>query len=250
MEKRSKDELILIALHLELPELLRFCNTNKIINDKVCKNADVWRRVVLRDFPGFKFESLNSELRELFPKEIYTLLYTIRVWKLDIDVNQLYSEQNLKSDKKDITVIPENLHLPNLKTLMLRDNQIRTIPESLNLPNLRELYLSGNKITKIPQNLYLPKLHSLYLDNNQIRTIPQNLDNMPKLGYLFLSRNLIQEIPENLSLPKLNTLYIHTNKLKSISEDLYLPKLKAIVLRGNKIKKIPKKFKKLINPRL
>ena len=198
MDKRSKDELILIALHLDVLDILNLCKTNKVINEKVCKNSDLWRRLILRDFPNFNFESLNAELKKLFPKDIYTLLYTIKVWTLNIDVNMLFETKKIYAELRNIKVIPENLYLPNLKTLILDHNRIKRIPDTLRLPNLERLSLNRNFIRDLP-NLNLPNLTELSLADNYIQRIPDNLILPPKLKLLDL-RGTYPFVPRNFPL--------------------------------------------------
>ena len=50
METQPKEILILYALDLDLPELINFCRSNKIINDKVCNNKDFWFQRLYKDF--------------------------------------------------------------------------------------------------------------------------------------------------------------------------------------------------------
>jgi hypothetical protein len=63
MDVASKDVLFAIAMDLDLPSLLRWCESNSKINRDVCQNNDVWRSKLLKDFPDYlKFE-LNRSLK-------------------------------------------------------------------------------------------------------------------------------------------------------------------------------------------
>ena len=42
MQKLNRDELILIALDLDLPDLIAFCRSNEKIDRKVCQNDNFW----------------------------------------------------------------------------------------------------------------------------------------------------------------------------------------------------------------
>ena len=48
MENLNRDELILLALELDMPSLLKFCSSSKKIDDKVCKNTDFIKQYVNR----------------------------------------------------------------------------------------------------------------------------------------------------------------------------------------------------------
>jgi Leucine-rich repeat (LRR) protein len=264
MENRTREELLLIALHLDIPDILKLCKTSKIVNKKLCQNADFWRRIILRDFPDFKFETLLPELNSLFPKDVYTLLYTIKVWKLEMNVNELYFAKEIELDERDIHIIPDNLKLPHLERLNLDNNHIKNIPTNSYFPKLTELRLSSNEINKfptfsnfsklielrlggnniieIPQDLYIPNLKMLHLSYNKIITIPTNL-NLPKLENIVLSYNEITSIPEKFPiLSNLKEMNLSNNKISDIPENLTLPKLKYLVLNNNYITKLPKKL--------
>ena len=231
MEFLNKDELFTLALHLDLADLLNFSKTSKRYG-KLCHNNIVWRGKIRHDFPHLKYEDLIPELQHKSPEEIYILLYTVKVWKLKMNVNDLYVETNIVLFEPDIHLIPEYLHLPNLKRLGLEKNQIKRIPDNLNLPELRTLSLCGNKITHIP-NLSFPKLHNLCLTDNLIEDIP-NL-NSNSLGTLHLHGNKIITISPDLNLPNLRILDLNRNKISAIPPNLNLPNLEILRLKQNPI---------------
>lgn len=230
MEILNKDELFTLCLHLDLADLLNFCKTCKKY-DKL-DSATTWRGKIRKDFPHFQYENLISELQQKSPREIYILLYTLKVWKLKMNVNALYLETHIVSFEHDIHLIPEHLHLPNLVTLNLECNQITMIPHNLNLPRLHNLSLCRNKITHIP-TLYFPKLYNLLLTENLIEEIP-NL-NSNTLGTLHLHGNKISIISENLNLPSLKILDLNRNKISIVSPNLNLPNLEILRLKQNPI---------------
>lgn len=51
MENVPKDILVLIALELDLPNLVNLCRSHKEINRKVCQNDAFWIQKLQRDFP-------------------------------------------------------------------------------------------------------------------------------------------------------------------------------------------------------
>jgi Leucine-rich repeat (LRR) protein len=183
MNKLSKDELFILALQLDLPDLLRFCKTSKIFDEKLCKNIDFWRYKIRNEFIDFNYEELISELETLSSQELYILLHTKKMWKMYESINKIWVMEEING--KNISNIPENLNLPNLRRLYLNNNKILNIPVNLNLPNLERLYLNNNSITDIPENLNLPNLKEFFLENNYVTSIPENL-NLPKLRILLL----------------------------------------------------------------
>ena len=76
MEKVTKDVLFLFAVELDLPSFLRFCRSSKIVNEKVCKQDDIWKYKLNKEFPDFTKLGLKKSFRE-----IYTLLYNLTIVK-------------------------------------------------------------------------------------------------------------------------------------------------------------------------
>jgi hypothetical protein len=73
MDLKSKDEIILLGLSMDLPELAVFCRTNKRINSLTCANKDFWRMKIERDRPG-ALDIIHKQLRNLDYKELYQSL--------------------------------------------------------------------------------------------------------------------------------------------------------------------------------
>ena len=87
MNKLNKDDLILIAIQLDLPDLLNFCKTSTKVDEKVCKNKYFWMRKLKEDYP-------NSEI-----VENYELTYKLNYLKKKFDykgtISQLYDLKQL-----------------------------------------------------------------------------------------------------------------------------------------------------------
>ena len=49
-----KDVMALLALELNLPEILNFCVSNKKFNSAVCEKESFWYNKLVRDFPNFQ----------------------------------------------------------------------------------------------------------------------------------------------------------------------------------------------------
>jgi len=82
MEKLEKDQLFLLALELDLPELISFCQTNKRINNLICKRNDIWYYKLNKEFSDLKYtgkeprpyyiklkeiSNIHPELRNILP---------------------------------------------------------------------------------------------------------------------------------------------------------------------------------------
>ena len=140
MDRLSKDELYVLSLHLDLPDLLVLCKSSPTFYRKICRDHTVWLRRIERDFPEVILEDLAPEIRNKSYKEIYILLYTQKIY------NGI--EMELFADK-DI-YLPEHLYLPNLDTIYIYFNIDQNgeetdeahkvvIPESVNFPNLQSI---------------------------------------------------------------------------------------------------------------
>lgn len=85
MESMSKDILSTIAMNLDLPSLLRWCQSNSEINNHICNNSNVWRNKLLKDYPDYESFGLNRSL-----KETYVFMYQLSLIK-----NLLNSDESL-----------------------------------------------------------------------------------------------------------------------------------------------------------
>ena len=185
MESASKDVLFTIAMDLDLPSLLKWCESSARVNQDVCQNDNVWRSKLLREYPDYQKFELNRSLRET-----YIFLY------------QLSYIQGLLNTNESLYDIFHKKHLN------LQNKSLKKVP-ALDLPNLQNLYLSGNFLTKVPA-FNLPNLEGLYLSDNMLTEVP--VFNLPNLQKLVLSYNKLTEIP-NFNLPNLQELYLQSNQL-------------------------------------
>lgn len=93
MDKLHRDELVLLALQLDLPDILSLCNSSKYFNEKICKNENFWRRKIELERPGL-IKFINNE--KLSFRDIYILLkspgagffrrYSIKVKKDPLEI--------------------------------------------------------------------------------------------------------------------------------------------------------------------
>lgn len=163
-----------------------------------------------------------SEGLTQFPQEIFSLADTLEV--LDLSGNQLttlpYDFGRLKKLKilfcsdNLFTVLPEVLaDCPLLEMVGFKANQITTVPpQSLN-PNLRWLILTNNQITAIPPEIGLcHRMQKLALAGNRLTTLPQALSQCRNLGLLRISANRLTQLPGwLLSMPRLAFLAFSGN---------------------------------------
>ncbi|WP_406824568.1 leucine-rich repeat-containing protein kinase family protein [Pedobacter sp. KACC 23697] len=169
---------------------------------------------------------LSENLTE-FPKEIFGLADTLEV--LDLSFNKLSSLpadfgllKKLKiffcSDNL-FTVLPEQLaDCPLLDIAGFKSNQITSLPaKSLN-PNLRWLILTNNNIAELPKEIGLcTRMQKLMLSGNRLSALPEELSNCQNLSLLRIAANKLYELPHWITqLPKLSWIAFSGNNFSKI----------------------------------
>ena len=206
METLNKDMLVKIALELDLPRLLRFCESEKRINDKVCKNNDFWRNKLERDFPDYKTVDWKLSFRG-----IYNLLYFLKViCKLNESPSELYNDKELYLSYNQLKKIPKEIgKLSNLQTLYLSNNQLKILPKEIGtLSNLQNLFLRDNQLKEIPKEIgKLSNLEVLNLGSNQLEILPKEIGKLSNLQRLYLFDNKLKEIPKEILKNKKIVIY-------------------------------------------
>ncbi|GAG82288.1 unnamed protein product, partial [marine sediment metagenome] len=66
MEKLEKDQLFLLATELDLPQLLKFCQTNKKINKLVCQRDDIWLYKLNKEFPDYRISEITGSYKKIY----------------------------------------------------------------------------------------------------------------------------------------------------------------------------------------
>ena len=99
MDKLTRDELVLLAIKLDLPDILSFCNSSKYFNEKICKNEDFWRRKIEYERPGLT-EFLNND------EESYKSIYEGLEWGIK---HRIYSVKLGYNPLRVLVAIKENI---------------------------------------------------------------------------------------------------------------------------------------------
>ena len=76
MENINKDLLPLIAFELNYPDILRFCQVSKRINNFICRNEHFWRSKLYMDYPSlrnYKYDNYR-EIYKYFMQERISML--------------------------------------------------------------------------------------------------------------------------------------------------------------------------------
>ena len=229
MDTASKDVLFTIAMNLELPSLLRWCQSSSRFRKHVCNNDDVWKRKLLMDYPDYEKFNLNRSLKETYVF-MYQLSYIKSLLQSEESLYDIFLKKKINLNRKELKRIP-SFDLPNLDTLELSYNKLTEVPQ-FSLPNLRYLYLDNNELTKIPK-FSLPKLEKLDLHKNQLDQVP--LFDFPQLISLDISYNKLKEIPI-FNLPNLQTISLDHNYLTKVPV-FHLSNLKYVSVVDNNLDK-------------
>lgn len=156
------------------------------------------------------------------PEAVFELADTLEI--LDLSGNQLSSlPANFGLLRKlKIAFFSDNLftelpavlsQCPELDIIGFKANLIRTVPAQALFPNLRWLILTNNQITAIPASIgQCTRLQKCMLAGNQLQTLPPEMAACTSLELLRISANAIVELPEWLyTLPRLSWLAVAGN---------------------------------------
>ncbi len=234
----GKDELFLVAMKLDIPDLLRFCSCNK----KLYNNQDIW---------NYRMKNFNKIDASLNNKESYILLYQLTTLKSKLNLThtifEIYQLEILEVSYNKLKKIPKEIKcLINLKELSFLGNLIEVIPREIKyLKNLEKLNLSDNQIVKLPRELIeLPGLRRLYLSSNKIEEFPAYICHIKNLKDLALINNCIRIIPKEIgNLKSLEVLYVSYNPILSLPKELANTKLVKLFTAGTLIEKLPLELK-------
>ena len=181
---------------------------------------------------GTRQIKLSAGLRE-FPRELFAIADTLEV--LDLSGNQLSTLPDdlsrfgrlriLFASNNPFTELPRVLgRMPQLEMVGFKACRIREVPAESLPPQLRWLILTDNQITELPDTLgERPRLQKLMLACNQLQNLPASLVQCRQLELLRISGNAFAEIPEIvLALPALAWLAIAGNPLTLANEQFAL----------------------------
>lgn len=164
-----------------------------------------------------------------FPEHLYQLADTLEI--LDLSGNQLTTLPDdltrftklriLFASNNPFTQLPPVLgRMPQLEMLGFKACQIHDVPADSLPPQLRWLILTDNQIRLLPNTLgQRPRLQKLMLACNQLSSLPASLSQCTNLELLRISGNRFTEVPDGVcQLPALAWLAIAGNPLTQKSE--------------------------------
>ncbi len=244
----NKDELFLLAIHMDLPTLLNFCVTDKR-HEQFCNTNRIWDYKLQKEFSEYK-----NDFKDMTSKEKYKLLYGLNILKKHLKLNAslvwIYNTPILNLEYRMIEHIPKEISL--LKNLQIL-NLGNTYGARFNLQHLNDDEINNlrNKIKILPKEIgQLKKLAYINLRDNKIKTLPKEIGQLTNLKELHLEENKIEYIPEEIGrLYNLEELDLHSNKIKFVPKELTeLKKLRKLTLFNNyglSLKDLPEELRTL-----
>jgi len=191
MYKLSKDEIFSIAINLDIPELLSFCESNKKINQIICKKDEIWYKKLNKDFPNWENFNINQSKKDIY-KKIYELKILKKKLNLKYDILELYNLDYLDLYGKNIISLPKEIGaLSNLEIFYLVKTGLSELPKEIGkLQKLKELDLRNNNLIELPKEIEkLQKLEGLALSGNKIKKWPQEIEKLQNLQTLDIDKN-------------------------------------------------------------
>lgn len=201
---------------------------------------------------GFEILCESQELEKFTKDELGDILinyFTITFlektyWRLKYKIEKCKIVE-LDFIFKGLTSLPEVIKdLSNLKTLILRYNQLTQLPDWLgSLRYLETLNINVNNLNKLPASIgLLSSLKELFLWKNELTALPSAIGNLSHLEILNLRLNQLSSLPETIgNLTSLKELNLHDNQLGYLPESFRaLNSLEKLNLSWNNIKALPK----------
>lgn len=178
---------------------------------------------------GVQRLSMRCGLTE-FPREIFALADTLEILdltgnalsSLPDDLHRLHKLRILFCSENQFTELPAAVGGCAALTMVgFKANQIRHVPAAALPPQLRWLVLTDNQIEELPAALgQRPQLQKLMLAGNRLRALPDSMAQLHKLELLRIASNQLSALPDwLLSLPRLTWLAYAGNPFSEQHED-------------------------------
>lgn len=201
---------------------------------------------------GFEILCEKKRVNDFTKKELsdilvnyYTLIFLEKsYWRLKYEIKKCIITK-LDFIFKGLARFPEEIkYLTNLKTLILRYNQLTQLPEWLgNLISLESLNINVNNLNKLPKSIgKLKYLKNLFLWKNELSFLPNTIGNLLYLELLNIRLNQLKSLPVEIgNLSSLKELNLHDNQLLKIPNTIgNLNSLEVLNLSWNSLLTLPK----------
>ena len=131
-------------------------------------------------------------------------------------INELQDLEDLDLDNNQLSELPDDLNLPNLKVIFLISNKFTSYPSALKQHNkIEEIIFYNNQITELPADAfkYNSNLKALSLSGNPLGHVPSCLMHCTGLTWLGIDKCNLTSVPEwfGKKLKNLDTLYLDRN---------------------------------------
>ncbi len=166
---------------------------------------------------------------DVFPDAIFGLADTLEVLNLSgnqldslpADLSRLRKLRILFCSDNPFTEVPECLgDCPQLEMVGFKANRIRHLPADSLPPDLRWLILTDNQLQALPEEIgNCQRLQKLMLAGNQLARLPPPLAECTNLELLRIAANRLQALPDwLLTLPRLSWLAFAGNPFSDANE--------------------------------
>lgn len=180
------------------------------------------------ELAGIRRLDLSAGL-DAFPDAIFGLADTLEVLNLSgnqldslpADLSRLRKLRILFCSDNPFTEVPECLgDCPQLEMVGFKANRIRHLPADSLPPDLRWLILTDNQLQALPEEIgNCQRLQKLMLAGNQLTRLPPTLAECTSLELLRIAANRLQVLPDwLLTLPRLSWLAFAGNPFSDANE--------------------------------
>ena len=184
----DKQSWILIALELDLPSILKLCETNKSVKSFVCDNYYFWTNKLKKDY-NFTFTGVPNKNRD--PKKLYQYVQNLKMDE-DIQVSEFIKEGNDDLAKFLILKKRKNIFSPYVNVLPSYTKSFKVAASKNNVEMIE--FLKEHKI-KGYDEIFLESVISGAILGGQFSLLKEYIEKLrPKEGsFLFYFPNLLGE---------------------------------------------------------
>ena len=207
MENINKDLLPLIAFDLNYPDILRFCQLSKRINNFICRNEHFWRSKLYLDYPSLRNYRYDNyrEAYKSFVKERFSVLQSVNSKKLENYgrlgfINEIFSRFLQNADFGFIGKVPVIVLITPLLKLGILSRSMALKLLIIYLYH-HELNFTINDVDYFKVDKYLDEyLNFLNLNFNRNKLSKYNLKTIAEKS--FIRKDDVNQERQNLSKDK------------------------------------------------